>query len=64
MLGDVLFKQWDVTEFPVAELLFPASYSLDLIPTDLKHFGALKNAVPGKRFDSYDEVNEEMKMLL
>jgi hypothetical protein len=62
MLGDVRFKQWDVTEFTVAELLFPASYSPDLAPTDFKPFVALKNAIPGKRFENYDEVNEEMKM--
>jgi hypothetical protein len=43
-------------------ILVPRIIHPDLAPTYFNLFGALKNAIPGKRFESHDEVNEEMKM--
>ena len=34
-------------------------YSPDLAPSDFHFFGALKDAIRGKRFESDDEVIEE-----
>jgi histone-lysine N-methyltransferase SETMAR len=42
-------------------LLFPhPPYRPDLAPSDFHLFGALKDAIRGKRFGSDDEVSEEV----
>ncbi|GFG38062.1 hypothetical protein Cfor_10642 [Coptotermes formosanus] len=39
-------------------------YSPDLVPPDVHHFGALKDAICGKSFGNDDKVIEDVKMWL
>jgi hypothetical protein len=55
-----LIRQEAITEFGWTVFPHPP-YSIDTAPSDFHLFGALRDAIRGKSFGSYDEVVEEVQ---